>query len=305
MNVGDIDLNLLVAFEALFTERNVTQAARRLGVTQPAMSNSLRRLRALLDDPVFVRTSEGMTPTPRALALGPPISAALNSIRASVSATGFDPKRSATRFSVATLDYLEALYFPKLLDRLSTAAPAVRLDVRRLAAIFEVPQQQLESGAIDCAFGLFPQPMTPQSSLHGQILGPEDWVCIARRGHPTFRRRLSIKAYAGLKHLAVQYPEAGGGGGMIDRLLAARGLERICAASVPHFTTLAFHVAQSDCIATLPRRLASFFARALPLQIAELPLAKPPSNISLIWHSRVEGDPAHRWFRQMIIDSVG
>jgi DNA-binding transcriptional LysR family regulator len=305
MNVGDIDLNLLVAFEALFAERNVTLAARRLGVTQPAMSNSLRRLRALLDDPVFVRTSEGMTPTPRALALGPPISAALNSIRASVSATGFDPERSATRFSVATLDYLEALYFPKLIDRLSTAAPAVRLDVRRLAAIYEVPQQQLESGAIDCAFGLFPQPMTPQSSLHGQILGEEDWVCVARRGHPTFRRRLSIKAYAGLNHLAVTYPEISGSGGMVDRLLAARGFSRRCAASVPHFTTLAFHVAQSDCVATLPRRLATFFARALPLQIAELPLAGPGSNISLIWHSRVESDPAHRWFRQMIIDSVG
>ena len=306
MNVGDIDLNLLVAFEALFAERNVTQAARRLGVTQPAMSNSLRRLRVLLDDPVFVRTSEGMTPTPRALALGPPISAALNSIRASVSATGFDPQRSAARFSIATLDYLEALYFPKLIDRLSTMAPSVRLDVRRLAAVYEVPQQQLESGALDCAFGLFPQPMTPQSSLHGQILGQEEWVCIARRGHPSFRRRLSIKAYAGLKHIGVTYPENGGSGsGMVDRLLAAHGASRSCAANVPHFTTLAFHVAQSDCITTLPRRLATFFARALPLQVAELPIEEPTSHISLIWHSRVEGDPAHRWFRQMIFDAVG
>ncbi len=304
MNVADVDLNLLVAFEALYAERNVTLAARRLGITQPAMSNALRRLRLLLQDPVFVRTPSGMAPTPRALAIGPAIAGALNSLRATLSATGFEPLRSAARFSVATLDYLEALYFPKVLAKLAVVAPGVSINVRRLGAIYEVPQQQLESGAIDCAFGLFPQPMTPQSSLHAEVVGQEDWVCLARRGHPALRRRLTLKAYAGLKHLAITYPEVVSGQGMMDRLLAARGLARTCVASLPHFTTLPFHVAQTDCVATLPRRLASFFARALPLQMAELPLAPRTSPISLIWHSRVEEDPAQGWFRRVVIEAV-
>lgn len=302
MNTRDFDLNLLVAFEALLAERNVTHAARRLGVTQPAMSNALRRLRGLLDDPVFVRTSEGMTPTPRALAIGPAIAGALNGIRTALSATGFDPRRSSARFSVATLDYLEALYFPRLLAGLEVAGPAIHLRVRRLGAIYEVPQQQLESGGIDCAVGSFPQPMTPQSGLLSEVLAEEDWVCVGRRGHPALRRRLSLKTYAGLRHLAISYPDPGGGSGMIDRLLAAHGLSRTCPATVPHFMALPFYVARTDCIATLPRPLATFFARALPLQLAPAPLPKP-SAVSLVWHSRSEGDPAQRWLRQMIVDA--
>jgi DNA-binding transcriptional LysR family regulator len=304
VNIGDVDLNLLVVFEALLAERNVTRAARRLGVTQPAVSNALRRLRALLGDPVFVRTPKGMMPTPRALAVGPAIEAALNGIRTSISFTGFDPRRSAARFTVATLDYLEALYFPPLIHQLESVGPSIQLHVRRLAAIYEVPQQPLASGTIDCAISVFPQPMTPQSHLHSRVLAREEWVCIARRGHPAFRRRLSLKTYAGLKHLGIIYPEAesGSGSGMIDRLLATHGLTRTCPAHLPHFTTLPFHVAQTDCIATLPRRLATLYARVLPLQIAESPLEKP-SDISLVWHARVEADPAHRWFRGMLVDA--
>lgn len=298
-----MDLNLLLAFEALFAERSVTRAALRLGITQPAMSNALRRLRTLLGDPVFIRTAQGMTPTARALTLGPTIQAALDAVRGSINTTVFDPQRSTASFSIATLDYLEALYFPKLIGRLATAGAALRLRVRRLPAIYELPREQLESGAIDCALGPFPHPMTPQSGLQSQALLQEDWVCIARKGHPAFRRPLSLKAYADLKHLAITYPEAGTGKGMIDRLLAAHGLTRTCPASVPHFTTLPFHVAQTDCIATLPRQLATLFARTLPLQIATAPLRRPAA-ISLIWHSRTTGDPAHRWFRAIVAQAV-
>ena len=303
MNTNDFDLNLLAALEVLLAERSVTRAALRMGVTQPAMSNSLRRLRLLLDDPVFVRTPEGMQPTPRAVSIGPTIKHALDSIRASISAPGFDPQRSTVRFRVATLDYLEALHFPQVIARAHSAGPDIHVQIRRLEAIYEVPQQRLESGAIDCAVGLFPQPMTPQSGLHSQILRKEEWVCIARRGHPAFRRRLSLQDYAGLKHIGVAYPEHGHGLGMIDRLLAVQGLSRTCAASVPHFAILPFHVAQSDCIATVPRRIAHIFSKSLPLRVAAAPLPAP-SDVSLIWHSRVDGDPAHRWFRNLLIESV-
>lgn len=205
------------------------------------------------------------------------------------------------RFSVATLDYLEALHFPRLLGKIEAAGPAMHLRVRRLPAIYEVPQQQLESGSLDCAVGPFPQPMTPASGLLSQVLAAEQWVCVGRHGHPAFRSRLSLKTFASLKHLAVSYPDPGGGGGMIDRLLAAHGLTRTCPATVSHFMTLAFYVAQTDCIATLPRPLATLLARALPLQLAEAPLPKATA-ISLVWHSRVEGDPAQRWLRKMIVE---
>jgi DNA-binding transcriptional LysR family regulator len=304
MNANDIDLNLLTAFEVLLAERNVTRAARRLGVTQPAMSNSLRRLRTLLGDPLFVRTSEGMSPTPRALTIGPQIISGLESIRRSINATGFDPKSSAARFAIATLDYLEALYLPALLERMICSGPDIKLRIQRLPTLFEVPQLALETGDLDCALGLFPQPMTPQSSLHSQILGQDDWVCIARRGHPTFRRRLSLKEYATLKHLAIIYPDADIGAGMVDRHLVARGLTRKCPLALPHFITTPFHVARTDCVSTVPRRVAAYYSKILPLQVADVPLELPPINIGLVWHARVEGDVAHRWLRKMITDAV-
>jgi len=302
MNKRTIDLNLLVAFEALLAERSVTRAAQRLGVTQPAMSNSLRRLRVLLDDPVFVRSPRGMLPTPRALALGPSIEAALGSIRNSIEAVGFDPRRSAVRFVIATLDYMEAVYLPALIANIEAAGPGIRVLVKRLPSIYEVPQGLLASGAIDCALSLFPLPLTPQSFLSGQICGREDWVCIARKGHPGLRRRLTLPAYARLKQLSISYPESGGPG-MIDRLLAAQGLTRVCPASVPHFGTLPFHVAGSDCVATIPRRQALPYVRALNLQVAEVPFI-PASDVSLVWHARVEADPAHVWFRKQVIEAV-
>ncbi len=304
MNAYDIDLNLLAAFEVLLAERSVTRAARRLGVTQPAMSNSLRRLRSHLDDALFVRTSDGMAPTPRALTIAPQIIAGLASIRGSINATGFDPKRSAVRFRIGTLDYLEALYLPALLERIVASGPDINLRTERLSTVFEVPQRALETGTLDCALGLFPQPMTPQSSLHSQVLGHDDWVCIARRGHPTFRRRLSLKEYAALKHLAIIYPDADSGAGMVDRHLGSRGFTRKCPLALPHFMTAPFHVAQTDCVTTVPRRMATFYGKILPLQIAEVPVALPPINVGLVWHARVEGDAAHRWLRKMITDAV-
>ena len=304
MNAYDIDLNLLTVFEVLLAERSVTRAARRLGVTQPAMSNSLRRLRKLLDDPVFVRTSDGMSPTPHALTISSQVIAALKSIRESINATGFDPKRSAARFVIGTLDYLEALYLPALLKQLAASGPDIKLRTQRLPTLFEVPQLPLETGTLDCAIGLFPQPMTPQSSLHSLVLGHDDWVCIARRGHSTFRRRLSLKEYAALQHVAVIYPDADSGAGMVDRHLSARGLIRKCPMAVGHFMTAPFHVAQTDCVTTVPRRVADFWCKILPLQVAEVPIALPPINIGLVWHERVEGDSAHRWLRKMIRDAV-
>lgn len=189
------------------------------------MNNALRRLRSLFGDPLFVHRCEGMSPTPRALGIGPTITAALDSIRSSVSTSAFDPCHSAARFVIGTLDYMEALYFPALVERMGITGSEIKLHIRRLPTLFEVPQRALELGTIDCALGLFPQPMTPQSSLHAQIIGQDDWVCMARRGHPAFRSRLTLRAYAGLRHLRIVYPDANDGRGMVDRHLAIPVME--------------------------------------------------------------------------------
>jgi DNA-binding transcriptional LysR family regulator len=275
----------------------------RHGVTQPAMSNALRRLRDLFDDPLFMRTPEGMAPTPRALELAPTIEAALGSLRGVIKADGFDPGLSRARFTLGTLDYLEALYAPDVVANGQREGPGTTLQIRRLEAIFQLPEAQLAAGAIDCALGLFPQPLAPQAGLHGQVLGEEDWVCVVRRGHPALAEPLTLERYAALRHVGVNYLEAPPAG-MIDRRLSEHGLSRTCAVWTPHISAAPFHAAASDCVATVPRGLAQVLARSLPLEIVELPLPMPSVAVSLVWNARVDRDPSHRWFRALVADSV-
>ena len=294
-----IDLNLLAAFEALHVERSVTRAAVRHGVTQPAMSNALRRLRELFEDPLFVRTPDGMMPTRKAAELAPTISAALQSLRGAVGSGPFDPSRSAARFTLGTLDYLEVLYLGRLVGRLAEEAPGVTTNIMRLDTMFELPNRRFESGTLDCALGLFQQPLAPQTGLRGEVLDRDDWVCVSRRGHPALKKRLDLKTYTRLLHIGVSYPDARPLG-IIDRQLAERGLARSCAVITPHFLAAALHAVSSDCVTNLPRRLVEDLARRYPLQYTELPWQMPPLYITLVWTDRTDQEPAHRWFRDLV-----
>jgi DNA-binding transcriptional LysR family regulator len=195
------------------------------------------------------------------------------------------------------------LFLPRLIDELEKVGPGLSLRIRRLDSLFEIPQQALETGLFDCALGLFPWPLPPRAALLGQVLGKEDLVCISRPGHPAIQEPLSLENFAALPHLAISYPGTAGSG-LLDRVLAERGLARRRVATVPHFLTLAHHVAASDCIATLPRQLAQTVARMLDLQLIEMPNIGPASNISLIWHQRVDEDPAQTWFRARLANCV-
>lgn len=303
MNVNNFDLNLLLVFEAMYFERNVTRAALRIGLTQPAASNALSRLRDLLDDPLFVRSAQGMVPTPRALALGPIIETALANLREGLKVKAFEPERSIVSYRISTLDYLEAAYLPGVIDTLAHAGPGLSLRVHRLESIFGSPKAALDSGNIDCALGIFPLPLPPQDMLHSQLLGWQDDVCIARKGHPALLRQLTLDSFAGLQHLGVSYPTSETSG-QIDQQLASHGHARVCPATVPHFLTLPFHVAASDCVGVLPRSLALHFGKMLDLQIAELPPFLPPLAISLVWAQRLDRDPAHVWFRDMVANTL-
>lgn len=303
MNVASIDLNLLTAFEALLAERNVTRAGGRLGITQPAMSNTLRRLRQLFGDPLFVSGKHEMLLTPRAMELGPKVIAALHVIRQALPKLQFDPRRSSMSFFVGCTDYLEVLLVTKVHRRLQLEAPGMSLNVRRVPTMFIPPQQELESGTLDFAMGPFPMPLAPQSRLHSLTLFRDQWVCLIRKRHPVIKHRLSLKQLVSLKHITVSYP-ATDGPGMMDRLLADRGLKRTVAVNVAHFLTVPFYAANSDCIAIVPMRLAEIFVKVLPLQIFPLPVSPSPLDISLLWHSRIHSEAAYVWTRNLIAQTA-
>jgi len=303
MNISSIDLNLLTAFEALFAERSVTRAGSLLGLTQPAMSNALRRLREIFDDPLFVRTSREMLPTARAVQIAPSVATALNAVRGILHKPTFDPRKSSGRFSIATTDYVELLCMPSVHQRIQREAQGMALIMRRIPTMFMPPEDELASGAFDFAIGPFPLPLTPQSGLHSLPLFQDRWVCLVRKGHPAVRRHLSLKQFVSLKHIPISYPVSGGPG-MMDRLLADRGLKRTVATTVAHFVTAPFYVANSDCITLVPSRLARYVTKFLPVRIFPLPFAQSSLEFSLIWHARMHSEPAHIWARKLIADTV-
>ena len=301
MNLQSIDLNLLVAFEALMDERHVTRAARRVGLSQPAMSNALTRLRRTFDDPLLVRTPGGMTPTPAAQALIAAVREALSQLRAVLEQKpAFNPAASRRAFHVLTNDYAEIVLLAPLLGKLRKQAADVSIRVHRPPNVFQPPSRTALSDSYDLAVGFFPDALSLDASIRSEVLLEEDNVCIASGNHPTIRSRISMRQYASERHAAVFYKSEGPG--VIDTILAQKGLARHLAVLAPHFTSVPFIVAESDLIATVPRRLAARFKRELKLQVLPVPFTIPPFRLSMLWHERVDSDPAHAWLRGLFVE---
>lgn len=300
MNLQAIDLNLLVAFEALMDERNVTRAARRVGLSQPAMSNALTRLRRTFDDPLLVRTSSGMTPTPAAQALIEAVRDAMAQLRAALEEKpAFDPGASRRSFHVLTSDYAEIVVLSNVVGTLRAQAPGVSIRVHRPPNVFQPPSRTALSDSYDLAIGFFPDALSLDASIRSEVLFEEDNVCIAAADHPSIKSKISIRQYAGAQHAAVFYKSEGPG--VIDTILAQKGLTRHLAVLAPHFASVPFIVAGSDLIATVPRRLAMRFNRALRLQMLPVPITLPRFRLSMLWHERVDSDPAHGWLRSLVV----
>jgi DNA-binding transcriptional LysR family regulator len=293
VNVASVNLNLLVALEALLDERSVTRAAKRVGVTQPAMSNTLAQLRALFDDPLFRRTSAGLEPTPRALEVAEPVRSGLRSLRSALAAPGFDPRRSTRTFVVAASDYVELVLWPPLLAVLAREAPGVTLEVRPWGR-HEVPPL-LARGEADLMIGYFDDVPARHAS---QRLFREDYVCIVRKKHPRVSAKLTMAKYLELGHVLVS--QVGGSVGSVDRALAAQGKSRRIAARVSHFLMVPTLVARTDLVAALSRRVAAAFAGPLKLQVLKPPVDLPTSIVGQAWHEQMENDPGHRWLRGVI-----
>lgn len=292
MNLSGVNLNLLVAFAALSRERSVTRAARRVGITQSAMSNALRQLRALFEDELFVRAPRGVVPTPRATALAAPIDRALGLIEGVLSAPRFDPRTDARTFVVAADDYQQLVLLPPLLGALSAQAPHVRIRVQH-SARHAVPEG-LARGDLDLAVGWFG---APPARHHRAALFDEEFACIVREGHARVRKRLGLATWASLPHVVVSETDQATS---IDRALAARGLSRTVAQRVSHVLIVPALVAATDWSAALSRRVAERFSQGLAVH--PLPLPVPRSTASMVWHDRADADPAHRYLRGVLAE---
>ena len=304
MNLQTIDLNLLVVFEALIEERGVTRAAKRVGLSQPAMSNALARLRRTFDDPLFVRTPEGMSPTPAAQSLIGPVRSALAQLRDIFEEKpAFAPAASERLFHLLTNDYVELTLLPPLANAIREQARGVSLRVHRSPSVFEPPSANSLAESFDLAIGFFPDALTLDARVRSELLWEDSNVCIARARHPKIRGRISLRQYAEAEHVAVFYKKQGLG--VIDTLLAQRGLSRRTAVVVPHFTTVPFIISASDFIATAPDRIARMFIKQLKLQSLRPPIEIPPLRLTLLWHERFHADPAHRWMRELIARTAG
>ena len=296
MDLHGIDLNLLVAFDALMAERSVTRAGVRIGRTQPAMSAALSRLRALLRDELFVRSPAGLQPTPRALDLAEPLTRALADIQRTLAFTqAFDPQTSSASFNLGLSEHPTFALLPRLAERLREAAPAVTLRVRSFTARDDAVAL-LDAGDIDLAVGV-PPTATPGRILTRPLF-EEHFVCVVRRGHPAAAAPLDLDAFLGLSHLLVSPEDERFG--LVDAALARRGLKRRLALTLPQMYAVPLLVARSDMVATLMDGVVRASGHAGDLAVLPTPLALDPVPFVLSWHGRNDGHPAQRWFRDCI-----
>lgn len=297
LGVEGLDLNLLLAFDALMDTCNVTRAAERLGITQSAMSHKLRRLRDTFDDPLLVGGRQGMRPTPRAQRLAEPVGKALRELRVALrAAEPFEPATAQRTFVVASSDYAEFEILPRVLERLSADAPDV--NVHMVVRFAELPAQ-LESGAVDLAVG---PDLPPAGGLKCTTVGRESFACLVRRDHPEVGDTLDLETFVRLRHLMVD--PRGGGPGLVDAALAEHGLQRRVAMRTPHFIGGPFIVARSDLVMTAPVALAERAAEILPLRVLTPPIPLPTTRVVMTWHERFDNDPAHAFLRELAADAT-
>jgi DNA-binding transcriptional LysR family regulator len=296
VNINDVDLNLLRAFDAVLRDRSVTVAAARVGLTQPALSNALARLRTLFGDALFVRTPRGMHPTPYAQSIADPVRRALGLIEATLTqARDFDPALSDRAFRMHMSDIGEMVFLPPLLERLRRAAPNVKVETRTVPES-ELPEA-LAAGEIDVAIGFLPGLRAP---VRSEPIFIDPYVCLMRADHPAAGARLSRRQFLEASHALVS--SAGSGHRVIEEAMLAAGMHRKIALRVPHFTVVPMILERTDLIVTVPRRVARIFEGAGRFRSLPAPVAIPRAVVRVHWHDRFGGDPGNRWLRDLMVE---
>ncbi len=290
------DLNLLPVLQVLMEENNVTRAAGRLNLTQPAISRSLARLRVLFNDPLFTRTPKGLTPTPRAIALSSTLKNSLQDISRLIEPDIFTPKTAARNFRMATTDYGTQVLLPSVVRRLHIDAPGVNLEVVPWSENL-VSEYDLQN--IDVAVCTVTN--TPMS-IHGRGIGEDRFVCVIGRSHPMAETGFDLESYARSDHALITM--GGTRKTVVDYLLQKQGFSRRIALRVPHFVAALALVADTSLVLTIPYGLARACARHYDLCIHPFPLKQKGFNYSVIWHERFQKDAGHIWFRQLLYQEL-
>jgi DNA-binding transcriptional LysR family regulator len=285
-----VDVELLRLFDALHRERHVTRAARVSGLSQPAMSRALGRMRAAWGDELFVRTPSGMVPTPRADELAPAVRRVLEGVLALARPATFDPAKLVRDFAIAAVDMFDADMLPRLARALEKTSVNVAL-----RPLTPDSGELLARGALDLVIGV--RPSLPADAIATHLFD-EDFVCAVRRDHPRVGRKLSLSTFVELPHLLIA--PRGDPGSTVDAALAARGLRRRVAVRTHTFQSAPLVVARSDLVLTAPRRLLAPVAKAFGLRLLPPPIELRSFGVFQAWHPRVQNDPMHAWFRGIV-----
>ncbi len=303
MNFRTLDLNLLRVFDVVMTERSVTRAAERLAMTQPAVSNALRRLRETVHEDLFVPSSTGVTPTRQALALWPSVRAAMDGLREVLEPQDFDPGREARSFTLAMADATVAVIAPVLVRMLEVGR--VKSDLRFIPLASRDPRAVLEHGEADLALGFFPELPAALAAEDGpgtmqlEHLWGCEYVCVMRREHPLAARpALTLDDFCAARHLRVSF--AGRRQGFVDEALARLGRRRQVLITVNQYHSAGCIVRQSDMLTVLPRSFVAATGFADELTCRPLPLQLPGIDVALLWHRRHAQDPAQCWLRATV-----
>ena len=291
-----IDLNLLVIFDAIYRLRNLTAAGRELGLSQPAMSQALGRLRLTFKDPLFVRLPRGFEPTPLASEVAPSLVRGLSEIRGSLERKTFDPARSARVFNIAQGDIAESAHLPGLLREVSKTGPGIRLHTLEI----EGPRLRdaLGDGEVDIATGVDYDlgAGCRQAKLHDS-----DYACIVRGDHPTIGSRLTVKQFRTAQHILVNPRGAAHHGRVVERALSRREISARIVAEISHFNALAALITSSDFVATVPNLLAQTMKQFANVKVLALRISLPKFTVSVYWHERFHRDPANIWLRTIYL----
>lgn len=303
MSFQNLDLNLLRVFDAVMTEQNLTRAANRLAMTQPAVSNALKRLRDTLDDELLIRTAHGMKPTTRAEELWPAVRGALAGLEAAIAPENFDMTETRATFRLAMADSTASLLLPSLMRSIKRAAPGLK--IRMVPLTTRDPRAMLLQSDVDLAVGSFPgvvdQLAGGQSTVspmrHKQLYSGE-YVCVMRKDHPLTHKDLSLDDYCNAHHVLVSF--SGRADDQVNDALANIGRERRIALTVNEYFTVGRVVARTDLICVMPRHLIEPMGMDGALVSRELPFELPPVHVDMLWHERDTRNPAHQWLRDSL-----
>lgn len=299
MELSDIDLNQLVLFQHLMVERRVSRVAEKLGLTQPAVSNTLAKLRRQFGDELFVRTPAGMMPTPFAEQLAEPIGYALGMIHSGLNQRSrFEPASVKRSMTIGMTDIGEIVFLPALVERLRRDAPGVSLATVRTTAT--TLRDDMEAGKVDLAIGPLPQ---LKAGFFQRRLFRQRYVCLFRKGHALDRKRLSLADFKAAEHLIIV--SAGTGHGKVDELIRRAGIERHVRLTIPHFVSVGPLLRRTDMVATVTERLAESLAEPFDLTFRPHPVELPAVAINVFWHAKVHRSPAHQWLRGVVFDLFG